>query len=66
VLVRVIVLAPATSRSAPVAMIDACPFIRRGTDATVPIVPGLVRVIVPPAKSSGSNRLVRDFSTSDS
>ena len=51
-------------RMAPVAMIEPWPFMRRGTDATVPIVPGFVRVIVAPAKSSGRSRLVRAFSTS--
>src|SRR3989442_3309078 len=46
-------------RMAPVAMIEPWPFMRRGTEATVPIVPGLVSVIVAPAKSSGSSLLVR-------
>jgi len=49
---------------APVAMIDPWPIIRRGTEATVPMVPGLVSVIVAPAKASGSSLLVRAFSTS--
>ena len=33
-------------------MIAPCPCIRRGTEWTVPIVPGLVRLIVVPMKSS--------------
>ncbi len=50
-------------RIAPVAMIEPWPFMRRGTEATVPIVPGLVSVIVAPAKSSGRSLLVRALST---
>ena len=40
---------------APVAMMQPCPGIRRGTDATVPIPPGFVRVIVAPCMSSGDS-----------
>ena len=36
-----------------------CPGISRGTDCTVPIVPGLVRVIVVPGKSSTVSLFVR-------
>ena len=36
----------------PVAMIALCPDIRRGVDATVPIMPGFVSDIVVPWKSS--------------
>ena len=35
------------------------PGMRRGTDWTVPMVPGLVRVMVAPAKSSGVSLLER-------
>ena len=38
---------------APVATIVPCPGIRRGTEATVPIPPGLVSVMVAPLSSSG-------------
>src|SRR5882762_11592826 len=58
--------APPLVRIAPVAMIEPCPFMRRGTEATVPIVPGFVSVIVAPAKSSGTSLLVRALSTSAS
>ncbi len=34
-------------------MIAPCPAISRGTDSTVPIIPGLVSVTVVPSKSSG-------------
>ena len=34
--------------NSPVAMITDCPAIKRGVDATVPIVPGLVSEIVVP------------------
>ncbi|GAA3409533.1 hypothetical protein GCM10018952_10580 [Streptosporangium vulgare] len=37
---------------APTPMIVPCPGIRRGTECTVPMVPGLVREIVVPLKSS--------------
>ena len=51
---------------APVATIVPWPAMSRGTEAVVPRVPGLVSVIVPPARSSGESRLVRAFSTSSS
>ena len=35
----------------PTPMIAPCPFISRGTEWLVPIVPGLVRLIVVPVKS---------------
>ena len=63
-LVIVTIFEPAISRIVPVAMIEPWPFMRRGTDATVPNVPGFVSWIVPPAKSSGKSRLLRAFSTS--
>ena len=50
----------------PVATIVPCPGMRRGTLAVVPSVPGLVSVIVAPAKSSGDSLFVRAFSTSSS
>ena len=37
---------------APAPMIAPCPAISRGTECTVPMVPGLVSEIVTPAKSS--------------
>jgi len=40
----------AISRIVPVANDGAWPFIRRGTEATVPSVPGFVNWIVPPVK----------------
>ena len=46
---------------APVAMMQPCPGIRRGTEATVPIPPGLVRVTVAPWRSSGDMFPVRVF-----
>ena len=46
---------PGGSTIAPVAMMQPWPGIRRGTDATVPIPPGLVRVIVAPCMSSGDS-----------
>ena len=42
------------------------PAMSRGTDATVPRPPGLVSVMVAPAKSSGMRRLLRALSTADS
>ncbi len=51
-------------RIVPVAMIAPWPFIRRGTEANVPRVPGFVSEIVAPAKSSGSSWLARAFVTS--
>src|SRR5436853_564879 len=56
--------APPMVRIAPVAMIEPWPFMRRGTEATVPMVPGFVKVIVAPAKSSGTSLLMRALSTS--
>ena len=47
---------------APVAMMKLCPLIRRGSELTVPIVPGLVSVQVVPAKSSGVSAPLRAFS----
>ncbi len=49
---------------APVAMIVPWPFINRGTDATVPIPPGLVRTMVAPVSSSATSLPVRAFETS--
>src|SRR6266566_5219777 len=60
----ILTFAPPIGRIAPVAMIEPWPFMRRGTEATVPMVPGFVRVIVAPAKSSGTSLLVRAVSTS--
>ena len=48
----------------PVATIVPWPTIRRGTDAIVPIPPGLVSVTLPPVRSSAVRVLVRAFSTS--
>ena len=39
----------------PTPTMTACPSIRRGTDCTVPIMPGLVIVAIVPAKSSGDS-----------
>ena len=39
-------------------MMAPCPGMRRGTDCTVPSVPGLVSDTVVPAKSSGAILLV--------
>ncbi len=44
---------------APTPMIVPCPCIRRGTECTVPMPPGLVRVIVTSAKSSAVSLFVR-------
>ena len=44
---------------APVAMMAPWPGIRRGTEPTVPTVPGLVSEIVVPWKSSTVRRPVR-------
>ena len=44
---------------APTPMIVPWPCISRGTEWTVPIVPGLVRLIVVPAKSSTVSLLLR-------
>ena len=40
-------------------MMAPCPGISLGTDWTVPMVPGLVRVTVAPPKSSGEILLLR-------
>src|SRR3954452_23170209 len=48
---------------APTPMIAPWPFIRRGTEWLVPMVPGLVRLIVVPWKSETSSLLLRAFLT---
>jgi hypothetical protein len=58
--------APATDRIAPVAMIEPWPCMSRGTEATVPIVPGLVSVIVAPVYASGRSLPSRAPATSRS
>ncbi len=45
--------------SEPTPMMAPCPGMSRGTDWTVPMVPGLVSVMVAPAKSSGVSLLER-------
>ena len=40
---------------------NPCPGIRRGTECTVPIIPGFVMVPVVPAKSSGFMSPARTF-----
>ncbi len=50
----------------PTPTITPWPGIRRGTDWTVPIVPGLVRVAVVPAKSSGVTLPDRTLATTSS
>jgi len=57
---------PPTDRIAPDATIVPWPAIRRGTEAVVPRVPGLVSVIVPPLMSSGESLLERALSTRSS
>ena len=47
-------------------MIVPCPAISRGTEWTVPIVPGLVRLIVVPTKSSAVSLLPRARRTTSS
>ena len=47
-------------------MIAPCPGIKRGTDATVPMPPGLVRVMVAPCSSSAVSALPRARSMSRS
>ena len=49
---------------APVATIVPWPTISRGTEAIVPIPPGLVSVEFPPVRSSAVSVFVRAFSTS--
>ena len=51
---------------APTPMIVPWPCIRRGTEWTVPMVPGLVRLIVVPAKSSTVSLLPRARRTTSS
>ena len=55
-----------TSRMVPVATIVPWLGMSRGTLAVVPSVPGLVRVMVAPTKSSGPSLLARAFATSSS
>jgi hypothetical protein len=55
-----------TERMVPVATMVPWFGMSRGTDALVPSVPGFVRVIVAPLKSSGESRLPRALSTSSS
>ena len=45
--------------SAPTPTITPCPGISRGTDCTVPIVPGLVSVTVAPGEVVGVELVVR-------
>ena len=47
-------------------MIVPCPAIRRGTECTVPMVPGLVSEIVVPWKSSTVSLLLRALRTTSS
>ena len=49
---------------APVATIVPWPFINRGTDATVPMPPGLVSTMLAPLSSSATSLPVRAFETS--
>ena len=51
---------------APTPMIVPCPCMRRGTEWTVPMVPGLVSEIVVPAKSSTVSLLPRARRTTSS
>ncbi len=51
---------------APTPMIVPWPAISRGTECTVPMVPGLVRLIVVPAKSSAVRLLLRARRTTSS
>ncbi len=51
---------------APTPTIVPCPGMRRGTDCTVPTVPGLVRVMVVSAKRSASARPSRTVATTAS
>ena len=51
---------------APTPMIVPWPFISRGTEWLVPIVPGFVRLIVVPAKSSAPSLPVRARRTTSS
>ena len=51
---------------APTPRIVPWPTVRRGTEWLVPIVPGLVRLIVTPAKSSAVSAPVRALRTTSS
>ncbi len=51
---------------APTPMMAPCPCISRGTECTVPIVPGLVRLMVVPAKSSALSLPLRARRTTSS
>jgi hypothetical protein len=66
VLVMVITRRSPMARIVPVATMTPWLGISRGTLALVPSVPGLVRVIVAPRKSSGERRLLRALLTSSS
>ena len=59
-------LEPGGKPRAPTPTMSPWPGISRGTDCTVPSVPGLVRVTVVPAKSSGAILLVWTLRTSSS
>ena len=66
---RVSSLAPAYSAgysSAPTPMIAPWPCMSRGTEWTVPMVPGLVRLTVVPAKSSTVSEPARARRTTSS
>ncbi len=68
---RVIVSSDAPWKAAgnsiePTPMIAPCPFIRRGTEWLVPIVPGLVRLMVVPWKSETWSLPLRAFRTTSS
>ncbi len=51
---------------APAPMMAPWPFIRRGTEWTVPMPPGLVSEMVVPAKSPAASLLLRAFFTRSS
>ena len=57
---------PAANAIAPAATIAPCPTIKRGTEATVPMPPGLVSVNVAPVCSSTRSLLSRAFATRSS
>ena len=66
---RVSSLAPAYSAgysSAPTPMIAPCPGMSRGTEWTVPMVPGLVRLTETPSKSSTVSEPARARRTTSS
>ena len=50
----------------PAATIVPWPSMRRGTDITVPIIPGFVSVILAPVRSSGDSLFVRALAISAS